>query len=316
MDSVESPDCTSKRSLRAIAARVLPPLGTPSSARTNGRSVLVPVVVVLALAVGVAVVPAIGAGASVGPSADPGTGVGAATVAEGGTATGPASVQATGPTIDTVGGSSTHVSTVDLSSLDAGGPGNAIVDVVGSLSGESVVLLGAYSRYGEGSPLEHPIRSEIDAIASQLPGVQFADAAGSVDASESTVRYHVRVLEHESHVQTATVWGTQRLYPADVDASDFEVFAAFRDDSRSSILQAIERNEPAPVSALAEDVDRAPSTVSHHLSLLESTELIDRERVGQSVHVTLAPGVRQLLVIEADADDVGVDSTELELVGE
>lgn len=308
-----------------------PAFGTPSSSRLNSRPVAVPVLVVLALAVGVAVVPAIGAG--VGPGAGPSGSaeVGAELGAEGdialsdgagvgsggdpGTAT-TTSIQATTPAVDAAGGSSTHVGTVDLSTPTTSGSASAVVTVVESLSGESIVFLGAYSRFGDGSPLEHPIRSEIDALASRVPGVQFTEAVSSADASESTVRYHTRVLEREGYVQTATVWGTQRLFPAETDASHFEGLAAFRDDSRSAVLRAIDRNEPATVTTLAEDVDRAPSTVSHHLSRLESADLIDRERVGQSVDVSLAPGVRELLAVEADQGGAGVDSTALELVGD
>lgn len=309
------------RFLHTAASRFPVPLWTFSSPRSNGRSVILPVVVVLALAISVAVVPAIGSAAGVGIGADSasvaaeacdGLSLGAGSD-HGATTT---SLRTTSAPIDTIGGSTTHVGAVDLQSSAAEGPAGTIVAVIESLAGESIVFLGAYSRYGDGSPLEHPIRSEIDALVSRLPGVQFTSAVDAVDASESTVRYHTQVLEHEDVVQTATVWGTQRLFPVETDTGHFEALAAVRDDSRSAVLQAIDRNDPATVTTIAEAVDRAPSTVSHHLSALESADLIDRERVGQSVHVSLVPGVSELLDAEADVGGVGVDATALELVGD
>lgn len=310
------------RLLRTVAGRLPVPLWMPSSSRSNGRHVLVPVVVVLALAIGVAVVPAIGTAAGLGPGAESGSVAGAGACegiahdAGGDHGTTSTSLQATSTPVDSIGGSSTHLDGVDLQSSGTQGPAETVVAVVEALSGESIVFLGAYSRYGDGSPLEHPVRSEIDALASRLPGVQFTVAVDAIEVSESTVRYHTQVLEHEDVVRTATVWGTQRLFPVETDPGHFEALAAVRDDSRSAVLRAIDRNEPAEVTTIAEAVDRAPSTVSHHLSALESADLIDRERVGQSVHVSLVPGVRELLDAEADAEGAGVDATALELVGD
>lgn len=318
----------SNRLRRSVADRFPAPFGASPDSRSNGRPVLAPIVVVLAVTLAMAVVPAIGVAAGGGPGTDAGgiDGAGAcdgivldaggdreATTSSLRAPTTPVDSYAS-TSVDTSGGSSTHVGTVDLQSPVTDGPASTIVAVLESLSGESIVFLGAYSRYGEGSPLEHPIRSRIDGLTSRLPGVQFTTAVDSVDASESTVRYHTRVLEHESVVQRVTVWGTQRLFPAGTDPGHFEALAAVRDDSRSAVLRAIDRHEPATVTAIAEAVDRAPSTVSHHLSALESADLIDRERVGQSVHVSLAPGVHELLVVEADG--VAADPTALELVGD
>lgn len=85
-----------------------------------------------------------------------------------------------------------------------------------------------------------------------------------------------------------------------------ELAAALEDDSAATVLDAVARLEPASVSKLANDVDRAPSTVSHHLSRLESADLVDRTRNGQSVETRLAPDVRSILnstdsVVSTDA---------------
>lgn len=277
--------------------------GTPFRVLPISYATLLPLAVALVLAVGLAIVPAIGAGAEIA------TGVGHHS------ATG-SDLQPSPQVIDSTGDSSTAVNGGAVSIVDGSeGSTSVIGAVVDSMSGGSVVLFGAYSRYDDGSPLEHPVRSEIDDVANRRPGVQFADVVRSVGRPAGTVRYHTRVLEREDHVQTETVWGSLRLFPSETDASDFEALAALRDDSRERILRAVDRDEPATVTALAEHVDRAPSTVSHHLSRLEEAALIERERNGQTVHVSLAQGVSDLLAAAENPDADPDDSTAVEFVG-
>jgi len=187
---------------------------------------------------------------------------------------------------------------------------------VDSVPGESVVLFGAYSRHGAESPLEHPVRADVDSVVSREPGLHFAEVARRVDSPESTVRHHARVLERENHLQSASVWDSLRLYPAATESGDFELLAALRDDSQSRILRGIARNEPVTVTSLAADVDRAASTVSHHLTRLEEAGLVERERTGQSVRITLRPDVRERLAVPDVEDGDAVEAAPLELVGD
>jgi DNA-binding MarR family transcriptional regulator len=68
------------------------------------------------------------------------------------------------------------------------------------------------------------------------------------------------------------------------------------------VLAAIERHEPASLSGLADAVDRAPSTMSHHLDRLEADGLVVRERDGDALRVRLQPSVRSELTPDAVAD--------------
>ena len=58
---------------------------------------------------------------------------------------------------------------------------------------------------------------------------------------------------------------------------------------------AVARHEPASVTAVAEATDRAPSTVSHHLSALEKRGYVERERTGEAVVAVLSPATRRAM---------------------
>lgn len=211
----------------------------------------------------------------------------------------------------------TSTSVVDLSVSGNGqSAANWLDTAADAVPGESIVLLGAYSRYDDRSALEHPVRAEVNDVVRRMPGLHFAEVVRRVGSPEGTVRYHTRVLERDGHLQTATEWGTLRLYPATTDAEDFELYAALRDDARSRVLRGIARGEPATVTALAEALDRAASTVSHHVTRLDEAGLVDRERTGQSVEISLEPGVRDRLEIASGATDEAADAVGIELAGD
>lgn len=297
MGSDQSPAGPQSRPLHAPARTANSALGglsLPGAISTPSRRTFVSVAVLVVLFVAAA-----------------GTGVGVA-AADGANVEAGTSTAENQPVVDDRGQQSTYVGSGTVTHVEGVQDSQpSLVDAIGAISGESIVLLAGYTRYGEGSPLEHPVRSDVVDVATRLPGVQLPDVVRSVDASSGSVRYHVRVLEREGHLATATVWGATRLYPADVDESAFELHAALRDDSRSSVLRAIEGTDPAIPTSIAEQIDRAPSTVSHHLSLLEDADLVERERSGQSVHVSLAPEVSDHIAADGtSADPIGADCCE------
>lgn len=210
-------------------------------------------------------------------------------------------------------GNAVTASSVQQSAIDLP---NSVDVAVQSTPAESIVLLGAYSKSGERSDQDHPVRADVDDVVNRLPGLHFAAVVRHVDSPEGTVRYHARVLESDGHVQTEQIWGTLRLFPLATEPDDFELFAAARDDALSRVLESIGNSEPATVSELADSLDRAPSTVSHHLGRLEEAGLIVRERAGQSVHVSLDPNVRERVTYGGAGVDESSGQHDVELSGD
>lgn len=135
------------------------------------------------------------------------------------------------------------------------------------------------------------------------PGIHIAAIVDATGVPRSTVRYHLRVLEDAALVVGAHVGGRHRFAAEDVD---LQVAAALRDEPTRSVADAISRYEPVSVTGLAAELDRAKSTVSHHVDRLEDAGLVDRQRDGGRVLLRLRPEGRDLVEdIAVDTDPVG-----------
>lgn len=162
----------------------------------------------------------------------------------------------------------------------------------------AVVASTGLSRADVDDVLDQPTRAAIFDAIETSPGSTLTALAGVVGVAPSTVRYHVRRLRDAGLVDATELGGSTRFAPAGVDV---DLAAALSEPSTAAVLDAVSRHEPASVTAIAADTERAPSTVSHHLSNLECRGLVERERVGEAVLTSLAPSVRDAI----DAGDGG-----------
>jgi predicted transcriptional regulator len=128
----------------------------------------------------------------------------------------------------------------------------------------------------------------------ESPGAYLSAVCESAEVPVSTARHHLDVLEAEDLVTTAKVRGKRRFYPGHA-ADDAELVAALEDEGTASVLHALARLGDSHGGRIADELDRDPSTVSHHLSRLEDAGLVEREREGQAVVNRLAPGTREVL---------------------
>lgn len=150
--------------------------------------------------------------------------------------------------------------------------------------------------------LEQPTRSATYAAIEGSPGIDLAELVATIGVTKSTVRYHADKLEKSGLVESVEFAGALRFAPASVDT---QLAAALSADPTATVLGAVAEKEPASVTEIAEATDRAPSTVSHHLSSLEEAGIVDRQRTGEAVHTTLAPDTREMMTADSTilADD-------------
>lgn len=66
------------------------------------------------------------------------------------------------------------------------------------------------------------------------------------------------------------------------------IFAALADPTRRALLERLSAGE-ATVGELANPFSISPPAVSRHLKILESADLIERERAGQYIRLRLHP---------------------------
>lgn len=157
---------------------------------------------------------------------------------------------------------------------------------------------GGLSRADTDGVLEQPTRAAVYGAIRNSPGTDLAGTADEVGVAKSTARYHVRVLRDAGLVEAAEIGGTLRLSTADADP---ELAGVLNAESSGAVLEAVAEREPASVTALATETDRALSTVSHHLARLEERGLVERERRGEAVLTTLTPETRTAIAALAES---------------
>lgn len=182
---------------------------------------------------------------------------------------------------------SSHVSLVDRLS----GHGSLVARLVSGGVGVPLgaVLLG-YSRHANTEPLDNEVRRRVNERVRATPGAHIAAIVEATDVSRSTVRYHLNVLETAGLITGEMIGGKHRYAPA---GEDLATAAALYDGPAREVLDSVARFEPVSVTGLADAVDRAPSTVSHHLDRLADVGLLERERADGRVVVSLLPEARQ-----------------------
>lgn len=144
--------------------------------------------------------------------------------------------------------------------------------------------------------LDNETRAQIYDIVTESPGLCHAALADRIEVEPETVRYHGRVLEENGLVKRAKIRGKRRLFSATMTSEAMELAAARRDESTATALRTLARVEPISVSDLADELGRATSTVSYHIRRLSDAGLVERERDGATVLVSLNPQIRPFLV--------------------
>ena len=139
------------------------------------------------------------------------------------------------------------------------------------------------------------MRERLYHLVAETPGESIAGLTRASDVERSTVRYHVRVLERAGLVESRSLLGHHRVYPAATDDDAAVVAAALATRSTERVVRAVERLEPVGVTDLGAELDLATSTVSHHVDRLTDAGLLTRHRDGRTVAVRLASGVRENL---------------------
>lgn len=166
-------------------------------------------------------------------------------------------------------------------------------------------LLPGYSRYDDSDPLEHDTRQSIyDAITAD-PGINLSLLADTTGTSMSTARHHLKVLQDERLVDTRKQDGRRRYYPVGTD--DEALQAALQHPMRAAILRVLAQRAPLSNGDLADELDRDPSTTTHHLQRLEDAGLVERTREGRSVVTELSSDAAEVLHSPTDSAAIADD---------
>lgn len=153
----------------------------------------------------------------------------------------------------------------------------------------AALMLGAVHRTDR-KALSNDNRRRVFEQVRATPGAHIAAIADAADIPRSTVRYHLRVLEEADLIAGESIGGKHHYAPV---TFDLQTAAAVHDPPTRSLVAAVARFGPVSVTGLAEEVGRAPSTVSHHVKRLVDVGLLERERQGDRVILSLHPEYRE-----------------------
>ncbi|MHB9287075.1 winged helix-turn-helix transcriptional regulator [Halobacteriales archaeon Cl-PHB] len=136
-------------------------------------------------------------------------------------------------------------------------------------------------------------RRAIYAAVDETPGVHFRALLERLEYAQGTLQYHLRTLADEGLVEVADDGQYTRYYPAgEFDDADQVVMNALRRTYSRRIIAHLLAGGPLTTSELSDRIEKAPSTVSWHLSKLHEAGLVEKERAGQSVEYALVEPAR------------------------
>lgn len=163
-----------------------------------------------------------------------------------------------------------------------------------------------YTRWDSSDPLTHEIRASIYDFITHSPGAYLSEICSAVDVTLTTTRHHLNVLEEEGEVSKVTVWGKRRYYPG--YESEPHLIAALDETGTAAVLRTLAAIGEATGGQLADEIGRAPSTISHHLSRLEQAGLIERERDGRRIINRVDQETKERIATITSLDDGSVIS--------
>lgn len=138
-------------------------------------------------------------------------------------------------------------------------------------------LLTLFSRFTARDAARHPTRARIVETLAARPGLPTADLAEAVGAHAGTLGHHLRVLEEHDRVKSVRA-GRDRIWFLAGAGSDTAALSALAPPARRRLADVVRAEPGLHAAALAERVGLGRSTVHHHLSALESADLVRVER--------------------------------------
>lgn len=164
-------------------------------------------------------------------------------------------------------------------------------------------LIAGYARVSGQEILEHPGRAEVYERVKAYPGISFVELADQVGFGQSTLNYHLRVLEKNEYITPVKDGRYLRFF--DRQAGTYAgpkkmAVSALRNTTSAAMARHIRANPGVPQRDLAAAFGVTPSTVSWHISRLSEAGLVTRERDAHFTRYYLSEGWAQLPAEEVE----------------
>ncbi|MEK6975859.1 MAG: winged helix-turn-helix transcriptional regulator [Candidatus Thermoplasmatota archaeon] len=167
-------------------------------------------------------------------------------------------------------------------------------------------LVAGYARVSGQEILEHPGRQEVYERVKAYPGVSFVQLADQVSFGQSTLNYHLRVLEKNEYITAVKDGRYLRFF--DRQAGTYAghrklAVSALRNTTTAAMARHIKANPGVVQRDLAAAFGVTASTVNWHITRLAGAGLVTRTRDAHFTRYYLAEGWSQLPADEMERQD-------------
>lgn len=147
-----------------------------------------------------------------------------------------------------------------------------------------------YSRLAKPRVLDHDVRARMLALIAREPGIHSRELARALGVGDGQVAYHLGVLVREKQLVSVGLPGMRHWFVAGrCPPSRARALAALRDPTRRRLYEAVVATPGATVTDLAGRARVSVGQGSRAASALERVGLVERRRVGKSVHLVPRP---------------------------
>lgn len=181
----------------------------------------------------------------------------------------------------------------------AAGIGAGLLALGGAIIGlgKSGAFVAGYARVHGDEVLEHPGRAKTYEFIKENPGLHFNDLRLQMNLGQSTLNYHLRVLEKNDFVTRVKDGRYARFFDrqsGQYSAERKDMASALRNETTAAIALHVMEHPGVAQKDLSGAFGIAASTVSWHMDRLCTHGLVEKERVANRVHYYMGDGWMQL----------------------
>ncbi|MBW3582752.1 MAG: MarR family transcriptional regulator [Euryarchaeota archaeon] len=159
-----------------------------------------------------------------------------------------------------------------------------------------------FTRIEKDDLLKHEVRAQVFEYIRANPGVNVTEMARELGLAWGTVTHHLDKLRHGRLVSVRRI-ANQKCYFENggaVEQREMETLSLLKRDTPARIAVWIAANPGSSQKTLAEALGLSRAAASFHVRKMAAHGLVQRERSGKEIHLSLSDGVERHLATRCD----------------
>ena len=141
----------------------------------------------------------------------------------------------------------------------------------------------------------HPLRERLLTLIRRIPGIRFSRVWKEVEATRGTAKYHIQMLERAQAIRAVRERGVTRLYPAQIDHAQQQVFAVLWRGRVLEVVRFILEHPFVGQAELTERLNISRKVLRGYVDLLIGQDLLQEDRGPHSRHYVATPKLARLV---------------------